>query len=162
MLVTVCVSVSVSSLFLSLSLNFVTTWFFSYYCSKFVSTTPSRSNSSRFCMPLSTISRVFDISNWLLDLLQVTFNDDVSSPLTWASGWLPSVFIFDLRLTLCVKLTNLKRLSTLLSDSLSYLNELLSNFLNFLILLFWRLLTLFLTSFCDTISFYFEIFRKSW
>ena len=64
------------------------------HCSEFVSTTPSRSTSSHFCMPLSTTYRVFDIFNWQLDILQVTFNDDVSSPLTGAMGWFPLVFIF--------------------------------------------------------------------
>ena len=153
-LATVCVSISVSSLFLSISLNFVTVQFFTLDCPKFVSTSPSRSTSLRFWMPLSTTSRIFDISNWFLDILQVTFDDDVSSSFTRASSWLPSVCISDLRLTLSVKLTNLKRLSTLLRLSLSYLNELLSNFLHILILSSWRLLTIF-TSFHSTISFYF-------
>ena len=91
-------------------------------------------------MLLSTTFRIFDISNWLLNILQVTFDDDVSYSFTWASGWLPLVCIFDLRLTLSVKLTNLKQLSTLLHLSLSYLFELLSIFF---FLLSWRLLTIF-------------------
>ena len=105
--------------------------FFHKIVLNFFSTTPSRSTISRSCMPLSTTSRIFDISNWLFDILQVTFDDDVNSSSTWASAWLPLVWIFDLRLILSVKLTTLKRWSTLLRLSLSYLNELLSYFLHF-------------------------------
>ena len=117
-------------------------------------------------MPLSITSWIFDIPNWLLDILQVTFDDEVSSSLTWASCWLPLVFILIYAWLNC-KINKSETIVHIVAWFTIIFKWIALKFSPFFFSFILKTPDIFFTSFDDAISFYIwvepcEISKKSW